>query len=182
MADADKSKDDQDEVAAPKSKLVPMLLVVNTLMVVGVLAFTLLKKPAAPAAAPAAAAAAEEHGVEKADGEHSKEGAGGPKVATLGPIVALENFIVQLRAIDAEKYAHITIEIELSDERDKDIVSNRMPSIRDTVIGYLADRTADELRGSQGMAAVKEEVLTRLREAVPGRRIRNVYLTSFIVQ
>ncbi len=68
------------------------------------------------------------------------------------------------------------------DEKDKDTVANYMPRIRDSIIGYLADRTADELRGSEGMRNVKEEVLARLREVVPGRRVRNVYITSFIVQ
>lgn len=179
MADADKSTMDEAAVAPAKSKLVPALLVINTLMVVGVLAFTMLKKPAAPAAAPAA----EAHGEEKAEeGGGDKESQGATKPGGLGPIVAMENFIVQLRAVEAEKYAHITIEMELSDEKDKDLVANYMPRIRDTIIGYLADRTADELRGSEGMRNVKEEVLHRLREAVPGRRVRNVYITSFIVQ
>ncbi|MCG5055552.1 MAG: flagellar basal body-associated FliL family protein [Myxococcales bacterium] len=182
MAEAEKDKGDEAEAAAPKSKLVPALLVLNTLLVGGVLAFTMLKKPPAPAA-PAPAAAAEGHGEEKAEGEHGEavEG-GGAKPGGLGPIVALENFVVQLRAVDSEKYAHITIEIELGAEKDKDLVANYMPRIRDNVIGYLADRTADELRGSEGMGAVKEEVLQRLQEIVPGRRIRNVYVTSFIVQ
>ena len=180
MADADKSTMDEAAVQPPKSKLVPALLVLNTLLVVGVLAFTLLRKPAAaPAAAPAAEAHAEEKG-EAHGGE--KEGEAAARPSGLGPIVAMDNFIVQLRAVEAEKYAHITIEMELADDKDKDIIANYMPRIRDTIIGYLADRTADELRGSEGMRNVKEEVLVRLKEAVPGRRVRNVYITSFIVQ
>lgn len=182
MADAEKGKTDDEDVAPPKSKLVPVLLGVNTLMVVGVLAFTLLKKPPAPAPAPAAA---EAHGAAEGHGEEKEEGAAQEapvRHGGLGPIVALDNFIVQLRAVDAEKYAHITIEMELGDEKDRDVISNLMPRIRDSIIGYLADRTADELRGSDGMRNVKEEVMLRLRDAVPGRRVRNVYITSFIVQ
>ena len=185
MAAADKKNDTDDDeaVAAPKSKLIPLLLGVNTLLVIGVVAFTLLRKPpvAGPAHAPEAAA---EHGEAAKEGEHGEKAADGPagKPSGVGPTVALENFVVQLRAVEAEKYAHITIEIELSDEKDKEVVSNYMPRIRDNIIGYLADRTADEMRGSEGMGNVKAQVLQRLQEVVPGRRVRSVYVTSFIVQ
>lgn len=184
MAAADKKidTDDDEAVAAPKSKLVPLLLVVNTLLVVGVLAFTLLRKP--PAAGPAHAPEAAGHGEAVKEGDHGEKASEGPagKPSGVGPTVALENFVVQLRAVEAEKYAHITIEIELSDEKDKEVVSNYMPRIRDNIIGYLADRTADEMRGSEGMGNVKAQVLQRLQEVVPGRRVRSVYVTSFIVQ
>jgi flagellar FliL protein len=185
MAAAEKktTETEEDAAPAPKSKLVPMLLGVNTLLVTGVLAFTLLRKPAAPAAVGAAEHAEAGHGEEAKADEHGEKGAaGGPKPNAVGPTVALENFIVQLRAVEAEKYAHITIEIELGDEKDKEVIGNYMPRVRDSIIGYLADRTADELRGSEGMSNVKGEVLQRLQEVVPGRRIRAVYVTSFIVQ
>lgn len=185
MAAAEKktTEVDEDEAPARKSKMVPILLTVNTLLVTGVLAFTLLRKPAAPAPANAAAHAEPGHGEEAKADEHGEKTEGaGPKPNAVGPTVALENFIVQLRAVEAEKYAHITMEIELGDEKDKEVVGNYMPRIRDSIIGYLADRTADELRGSEGMANVKAEVLHRLQEVVPGRRIRSVYVTSFIVQ
>ncbi|MDX2022665.1 MAG: flagellar basal body-associated FliL family protein [Deltaproteobacteria bacterium] len=184
MAAAEKKTNEIEEEEAPakKSKLVPMLLGVNTLLVTGVLAFTLLRKPPAPAGE-AAAHAEPAHGEEAKPEEHGEKGEGaGPKPNAVGPTVALENFIVQLRAVEAEKYAHITMEIELGDEKDKEVVGNYMPRIRDLIIGYLADRTADELRGSEGMTNVKTEVLHRLQEVVPGRRIRSVYVTSFIVQ
>jgi flagellar protein FliL len=188
MAAAEKKTENADIEAAPaaKSKMIPMLLGVNTLLVAGAVAFVLLKKPAAPAAAGAAEAehASEGHGeAKKEEGEHGGKGEGpGAKGGGVGPIVALENFVVQLRAVESEKYAHITIEIELNDEKDKEVVGNYMPRIRDNIIGYLADRTADEMRGSEGMAAVKLEVLGRMQEVIPGRRVRNVYVTSFIVQ
>ena len=188
MAAAEKKTETPDEegAPAPKSKLIPMLLGVNTLLVAGAVAFTLLRKPAAPAAAGAAEPehASESHGEEKKEeAEHGGKGEGpGVKGGGVGPIVALENFVVQLRAVESEKYAHITIEIELNDEKDKEVIGNYMPRIRDNIIGYLADRTADEMRGSEGMSAVKLEVLGRLQEVVPGRRVRNVYVTSFIVQ
>ena len=188
MAAAEQKTENPDEEApvAAKSKMIPLLLGINTLLVAGAVAFTLLRKPAVPAAAGASDAehASESHSDgHKEEPAHGAKGEGpGAKGGGVGPVVALENFVVQLRAVESEKYAHITIEIELNDETDKEVIGNYMPRIRDNIIGYLADRTADEMRGSEGMAAVKLEVLGRLQEVVPGRRVRSVYVTSFIVQ
>lgn len=168
----------QDLPAAPKSKMVPMMLVLNTLLVAGVLVFTLTRKQA-PAAAPAPAPAAtgEPAGAAAGKGPGPGEGVGG-----MGPTVHLENFIVQLKAVDAERFAHLGIDLEVGGEDDKGRIAAQLPRIRDAVIMYLADRTADELRGSEGMGRVKEALLERMRKMVPTARIAAVLITDFIVQ
>lgn len=179
---ADAPKDDMDDIVpAKKSKLVPLLLVTNTLLVAGVLAFTLTRKSGPP---PAQAADEGEHEAkeEPAHGGAEKEGGKYKGSGSLGPTVRLENFVVQLRAVESERYAHLSMEVEVATEPDKDRVGQALPRIRDSVIGYLADRTADELRGSDGMGKLKDAVIERLREIVGERRIVNVFVTDFIVQ
>ena len=180
----------QPEVAAPKAgtnKILPIILVVNTLLMTGVLIFV-MKRPSAQAAG----GASKEHGAETAkEGEHgeskekpaeehgaSGEGHGeGP-----GPSMRLDNFIVQVRALEGDRYAHMTIELELGSEVDKKAFESRMPRIRDGVIGYLADRNEDELRGSEGLTQMKEALAKKLDEIVPGHRVRGLFITEFIIQ
>jgi flagellar protein FliL len=184
------------------SKIMPIILVVNTLMITGVLIFV-MKRPsaqAAPAGKEHGAAAAEhgdksEHG-DKADkheksghGDHvdkegSSEGHGEGDVDSdgPGPILKLESFIVQIRAIEGDRYAHLTLEMELGTEADKKPFESRMPRIRDLVIGYMSDRTEDELRGSEGLGQVKEALLKKLDETVSGHRVRALFITEFIIQ
>ncbi len=165
--------------AAPKSKMVPMMLIVNTLLVTGVLLFTMTRKqsaaPAAPAAEPAAGG---EHGA----APESKGHGAATSVGGMGPTLHLETFIVQLKALDAERYAHLGIDVEVGGEDDKTKITGQLPRVRDAIIMYLSDRTADELRGSEGMGHLKEELLTRLRALVPSSRIGAVLITDFIVQ
>lgn len=176
------SDDDQiEEAPAPKkSKMIPALLVVNTLLVGGVLVFTLTRKSGPPAAHAETAGKAEHGAKTPAEGD----GHAGPteKAAAMGPTVRLENFVVQLRAVEAERYAHISLELELTNESGKSSVSALLPKVRDSIIGYLSDRTADELRGSDGMARLKEAVLTRMNDILPARTVVGVYVTDFIVQ
>lgn len=175
-----------EKVAAKgNSKIMPIILVVNTLLIAGVLIFV-MKRPAASAGgAKGEHAAKEEHG--EAKDEHGEKGdkaggAHGAEEGGPGPSMRLDNFIVQVRAPEGDRYAHLTMELEVGAETDKKAFETRMPRIRDSVIGYLADRTEDELRGSEGLGQVKEALIKKIDEIVPGKRIRGLFITEFIIQ
>jgi flagellar FliL protein len=157
------------------SKLVPIILVMNTLLMAGVMAMVLKKPGAAPAAVAAEAHEGGEHG-DKGGGEHGKKEEGP------GPMVKLDNFVIQLKAADSERYVRVAFDLELKAEPDKDVVAARLSPIRDSIIAYFSDRNIEDLRGSQGMEHTKDELRKRLDEIVPGNRIKAVYVTDFIVQ
>jgi flagellar FliL protein len=170
--------------AAPKaggSKVVPILMVMNTLLVGGVLAFVMKKQSPVGVSAPASASAEGEHGekseASESKGEHGAGEHGGP-----GPMVKLENFVIQLKAVDSERYVRVAFDLELGQPTDEEVIKNRLSQIRDSVISYFSDRTLDELRGSDGMDHIKSTLLKRLDTVVPGHRIKAVYITDFIVQ
>ena len=160
--------------AAPRlggSKLVPLILVVNVAMM-GAVLFMVMRKPSASAPASVEAPAPSEHG-EAAAGGHGP----GP-----GPVLKLENFVIQLRGVDQDRYVRVAFDVEVTTDADKEVVQTRLPQIRDSVITYFSDRTLDELRGSDGIERTKTALMKRLEEIVPGRRIRALYVTDFIIQ
>jgi flagellar FliL protein len=180
--------------AAPKSKIVPLLLVINTAFG-GAALFLAMRKPAttvvhaAPAAAPghegaAAGAAAEGH--ETAVGGEGHEAPPPPRredsEGAPGPVVKLEGFVIQLRTADSERYARVAFDLEIATEGDRKPVADRLSQIRDSIITYYSDRTLDELRGSEGIERTKSALLKRFDEIVPGRRIRGLFITDFVIQ
>jgi flagellar basal body-associated protein FliL len=185
-------EDSIPEAPAPKSatsKILPIILGVNTLLMVGVLVFV-MKRPSAAAAGGGKEHAAEskEHeepskkeGGGEGKGEAGEHGAAAPAGGP-GPTLRLDNFIVQVRAPEGDRYAHMTLEVEIGAEADKKAFESRMPHIRDGVIGYLADRNEDELRGSEGLTQMKEALVKKLDEIVPGHRVRGLFITEFIIQ
>jgi flagellar FliL protein len=195
---AENLKEDEQpagEPAAKPSKLIPMILIANTLLMGGVLAVVLLRPPpgaAAPAASPAHAsevaaggkAEAAKEGPEKTPGhEGAGEAAGAAeKEGAPGPILKLENFIIQLRGTDTDRYVRVAFDLELGSEGDRSAVQARMPHIRDAVISYFSDRSLDELRGSEGMERVKTAVQKRLDDIVGSRRVRSVFITELVIQ
>jgi flagellar FliL protein len=184
---------EEEEAGAPaaaapgKSKALPILLVINTLLLTGVLIFV-MKRPAAHAA-PEGGKPAAEGGGEHGGGEHGGGGEEKDKGSSahgeegsMGPTVRFENFTVQLKSLDVDRYAHMAIEIEVADEGAKGMLEKKVPPIRDAILSYLSDRTPDELRGSDGLKEIKESMIKKLDDLIPGHRIRNVYITDFIIQ
>jgi len=169
------------------NKVLPIILVVNTLLLTGVLVFV-MKRPSAQAAGKsehgekAEHADKSEHGEKSDKGEHGEKGEAEHDPDGPGPTMRLDGFIVQVRSADGDRYAHLTVEMEVGSEGDKKAFESRMPHIRDAVIGYLSDRTEDELRGSEGLQAMKEALTKKIDDIVPGHRVRGLFTTEFIIQ
>jgi flagellar FliL protein len=148
------------------------MLVVNVAMM-GAVLFMVMRKPSA-ASAPVIVEA-------PAAGEHGETAAGGHGPGP-GPVLKLENFVIQLRGVDQDRYVRVAFDLEVTTDTDKEVVQSRLPQIRDSVITYFSDRTLDELRGSDGIERTKASLMKRLDDIVPGRRIRALYVTDFIIQ
>lgn len=191
MSDA---KPPSDSPSAGKNKLVGILLALNSLLLVGVIAVLFLRPPgggasAAPAKGDKEASAKTEEASSKEGkaegGEHAEGGAEGAAAAgalRVGPTVKLEDFVVHLRNPEVDRYARLTLDLELGGEPDKAVITTYLPVIRDRIIAYLSDRTLEELRGSEGMGRAKGELTQQLNGLVPGSRVRNVYISNFVVQ
>lgn len=164
---------------APKSggnsKLIFIVLGMNVLMM-GAVMFVVMRKPASHAATPVEAVAS----AAKSEGPAGEHGApGSPKP---GPILKLENFVIQLRGVDQDRYVRVSFDIEVGADIDREAVQTRLPMIRDSVISFFSDRTLDELRGSEGIERTKMSIMKRMEEIIPGRRVRALYITDFIIQ
>ena len=173
-------------------------MIVNTLVVGGVLAFIILGQGASGGHPPDANAShsgakdthegedpnggGQDPGSDESRGDGDDPGAGHSIRGMVGPTLQLQNFVVQLKAVETERYAHIAIELEVTRDGDKALIKRQLPRIRDVIIGYLADRTADELRGSAGMRQLKEDLMAMINDVVPRRPVVGVYVTDFIVQ
>ena len=182
------------EATPPKSgsKVLPILLVVNTLLVTGVLIFV-MKRPSAQAASGkdehAEKAEKSEHGEKSEKSEKKEHGEKGEGHGEEGhdsdaPAPPCAWTPSSCRSVPLMVTATFTspFEVEVGSEGDKKAIESRTPRIRDAVIGYLSDRTEDELRGSEGLGQVKVAVTKKIDELVPGKRVKGLFTTEFIIQ
>jgi flagellar FliL protein len=181
MAESEPKKEGGGGGGGGGSKLLMGLLALNSLITVGVLVVVLLRTgapkhpPAAAGGEAAAGAKAEGHGDPK--GEKAADKANLP-----GPIVKFPDFVVHLRDPEVDRYARLTIEVEVQDEKVREALTLRLPAIRDSFIAYLSDRSTADLRGSEAISRAKVELLERLKVSAPGLGLRGLYVTELVVQ
>lgn len=159
-----------DVLLAPRSSpVLPIVLGLNTALLVAVLVKVFLFP--APVAAAEAQAGERPEAAPRGHGEHG-----------LGPTVKLADFVVHLRNPEAERYARMSFELEVSGEEQKAALAGVMPKVREVFLSYLSDRTVEELRGSEGIERTKRELLVRLGQAVEGAPVRAIYITDIVIQ
>ena len=135
----------------PKGRKKLIIIIVAAVLVLamgGGAAFLLLKKKALDPDAEAGASSEEQAPAKAA--KHD------PK--TVPVFVPLDPFTVNLADRDAERYAQIGITLEIDDSKTGDQIKAYMPAIRNNVLMAIADRTAAELQGREGKAALAERV------------------------
>jgi flagellar protein FliL len=147
------------EAAAPpakgKKKLIIIIgAVVLVLVLGGVAAMVLMKKKPDPDAeggddhAPAKAAA------------HAPAAAPVPKFdpKAVPVFVPLEPFTVNLADRNAERFAQVSVTLEIDDAKLGDQIKAYMPAIRNQILMTIADRTAAELMGRDGKTKLAERI------------------------
>lgn len=112
---------------------------------------------------------------EKADSEIKKE-KGDEKIV----LVPLDAFIVNLG--DTGRYLKVTMQLELVNPSYQEMVSQRIPNIRDAVITLLSSKSSDSVSGPEGKIQLKDDLLLRLNNAMGKEVFKNLYFTEFVMQ
>ena len=178
-----------EEGGKSKKPLIIIIAVIVVLVIIGaVVAVMLLKSPeeAAPAAAAAGAegatAAAGEHGkAEEGKGKKEEKKKGG-KEEKPGPMLAIDNVVVNLVSETGSRYTKVSLAIEMDAPEAMLEATERKPVIQDIVIGVISQKTADELVTYKGKEGCKNDILDKVNKMLHDGSARNVYFTNFIVQ
>lgn len=175
MAENEKAEAPSEESAPPAKKKSPLMLII-IIVVVGLLVggggavtMMLLRGGDDDNAAEQSEQAAD------TDGEPASPN-------TLGPVVPLDTFVVNLAGAGGRNYLKVDISIELSDEKLSEEITNKLPKIRDTIILVLSTKTFEEIKTSQGKVVLKDELLARLNSYLTNGTVQNLYFTSFVIQ
>ncbi|WP_420265800.1 flagellar basal body-associated FliL family protein [Candidatus Magnetominusculus dajiuhuensis] len=95
-------------------------------------------------------------------------------------LIPIEPLIVNLT--DKSRFMKISLQLEVGDKKHEDIVKEKMPLLRDAIIMLLTSKSYETISGSDGKMQLKDEVLSRLNQALGKEIILNVYFTELMVQ
>ena len=130
-------------------------------------------------------------GMQSAGGSQQAENGKGEKESSgfsfgsddyLGPLVELENFVVNITDREQTRYLKVSITLEAADKKTKNEVDNRLPQVRDTIIFQISGKTYDQLRDLQGKKQLQAELIKSLNELLDKGRIKRLFFTEFVVQ
>ncbi len=174
---AAKDEKEVEKVEEPKEEkkssfvkvIIIILVMLILLLVLGVGGFIAWTKYIAPAIGMAP------HGTAPAVKEKVSD-------TTLGPMLPLEPFIVNLAEAGGKRFIKITMELELSNKELENEVKGKIPQFKDHIITVLSSKSMDEVITAEGKFKLKEEIMSRLNQNLRGGTVRNVFFTEFVVQ
>ncbi|MEE4164439.1 MAG: flagellar basal body-associated FliL family protein [Desulfocapsaceae bacterium] len=102
--------------------------------------------------------------------------------AEIGPMVNIEEFIVNIISDENNHYVKASLTIELSSEPSKEEIEKRMPQIRDAILLLVGNKTFEELQDLQGKKQLKAELLSKINAILQTGQARSIYFTDFVVQ
>lgn len=102
--------------------------------------------------------------------------------AEIGPMVNIEEFVVNIISGDTPHYVKASLTVELSNEEVKPEVEQRMPQVRDAVLLLIGNKTYEELQDLQGKRQLKAELTSKINSFLQSGKVRAIYFTNFVVQ
>ncbi|HYD97774.1 MAG TPA: flagellar basal body-associated FliL family protein [Alphaproteobacteria bacterium] len=123
-----------------------------------------------------------EEGKEAPKEEKAAEAQGNPGAPAV--FFDLPDMLVNLNAGPSKRVviAKVSVSIELGAATDQPLVQAQLPRIIDTYQVYLRELRPQDMAGSSGLYRLREELLLRVRQAVPGATVKDVLFKELLVQ
>ena len=102
--------------------------------------------------------------------------------ASPGPLFPLQTFIVNLADQDRNRYLRVTMDLELSDSTDADIINERLSQVRDSILMILPSRQFGDISSMEGKIALRDEIMAKLNGLFNKKMVTNIFFTEFVVQ
>ncbi len=99
---------------------------------------------------------------------------------SVGKVVPLETFIVNLAGSKGRKIAKVNMELELKGDGASEEIEKRKAQIRDYIIIILSSKTYEEVSNKEGKNNLRNEIKDTINSYLTKGKITNVFFTDFI--
>ncbi len=104
------------------------------------------------------------------------------KAGTVGPMVDIESFIVNILDQQGTRYLKASITLELDRKEAVAEVGERLPQVKDAILLLVGNKTFGEVSDLQGKLQLRAELQHRLNGILQQGQVKNIYFTDFVVQ
>jgi len=103
-------------------------------------------------------------------------------LTNIGPMYALDKFIVNLASDGGSRYLRSAVNLELSNPEFQAEVDKKKPLVRDIIIRVLSAKSYEEISTIRGKETLKDEMVNELNKVFIDGNVKNVFFTEFVVQ
>ena len=105
------------------------------------------------------------------------------EIPEMGVLVGLEDIVVTLHSESKRaRYLRININLEVKDAMVAQVVSTRLPQLRDMVIMACSEKSPADLGTPEGRKGLRDEIFRRIDEKMPEGTLMNVYFSDLVIQ
>jgi len=114
----------------------------------------------------------------------AKQKGGEVKKVEKGPVMSLDEFLVNLSDPGSDHFLKVTVGLELDKEKGKtaESLKESTPEIRDAILTSLSSETRDQVAPESGREKLKAQIKKNVNEALGEEDVKNVYFTNFVTQ
>ena len=114
----------------------------------------------------------------------------------IGPMIEIKEFIVNIISESDRHYVKAALTIEFindstvvdkksgatSNDLAREEAAQRMPQLRDSILLLIGNKTFEELQDLQGKKQLKAELASKIDSILQRGKVKEIYLTDFVVQ
>ncbi|NPA95818.1 MAG: flagellar basal body protein FliL [Thermodesulfobacteria bacterium] len=105
-----------------------------------------------------------------------------PTPESIGVVVDLKPFLVNLADPKARHFLKATLSLEVKDDEAKGLVEQFLPKIRNDILLLLSSKTLEDVITIEGKVRLKDEIMSRVSRIIGPGQLKDVYFSQFVVQ
>ncbi len=95
-------------------------------------------------------------------------------------LVAVDPFVLNLA--EHGRFLKVNIQFELTDASYQQIVTEKIPQIKDAIIILISSKSTESIASPEGKLQLKDEIILRANQVIGKNVIKNIYFTEFVMQ
>ena len=114
----------------------------------------------------------------------AKQKGGEVKKVEKGPVMTLDEFLVNLSDAGSDHFLKVTVGLELDKAKGKTAegLKEQTPAIRDAILTALSSQSRDAVTPVKGREKLKADIKKDVNEALGEEDVQNIYFTNFVTQ
>lgn len=100
----------------------------------------------------------------------------------VGPVIAIDPFVVNLDEPGTARYLKLKVELELISPDAEATIAKSKQLIRDTILTQLSALKLSDTLGAAAKDKLRSEMMAKLESILGPNKVRRVFLQEFVVQ